>query len=279
MADVDRERILSLLERVGHQEDGEIDLADTALLLGAVDAPATDLAPARRHLEQLRNDIIELGRGALEAEEALAALRAVIYEKHGYHGDSDTYDDPRNANLLHVIDRKKGLPVALGILCVHTAAGAGWDMKGLNFPSHFLLRLEMPSERAIVDPFDACANLDAAAIRSRLKEMMGGNAEFNPLYFEPVSNRQILLRLQNNIKLRALQQQDFDRGAEILNAMILVAPQEGALISERAVLFAQRGELRAAIDTLSRFLDRGEAAAEDHPDMIALLRNLRGNLN
>ena len=46
----------------------------------------------------------------------VAALTGLLVGRHGFRGDNETYDDPRNANLMHVIDRRRGLPVALGIL-------------------------------------------------------------------------------------------------------------------------------------------------------------------
>ncbi len=274
----EREALLSLLERVGHQDESEIDLADTALLLGALDAPNADLTACRQHTAQLRSDLVDASAGASSTDNALNAIRDIIYQRHGYSGDSESYDDLRNANLIHVIERKRGLPVALGILCINAAQAAGWDLAGLNFPSHFLLRLEMPPERAIVDPFDACSTLDAAEIRSRLKEMLGSGAEFHPSYFEPVGARHILLRLQNNIKMRAIRDDKDDTAIDVLTSMALIAPHEEAVFNERAVLYARRGELNTAIGSLSAYLDR-EQSAEDHPDMVALLKNLRSSLN
>ncbi len=288
MASLSRDQLLDLLERVGHQEDSEIDLADTALLLAALDQPDTDLALYRRHLDKLVADVraeatTDTGKAATHVDARLNVLRTVLYDTHGYAGDKESFDNPKNANLVHVIDRKKGLPVALGILCLHAAEGAGWDMAGLNFPSHFLLRLEAPPERAILDPFDRCADLDAVAIRARLKDMLGEGAEFQPSYFEPVTKRAILLRLQNNIKLRALHTDDTDKALAVLNAMALVAPHAQALFAERAMLFAHRGELTTAIRTLAGFLEREQAALQppedDFADLKALLRNLRSSLN
>lgn len=278
MTDDNSEEIQALLERVGHQEDGEIDLADTALLLGALEMPETDLVSYRRHLDEIVADITALTPDSSHVNQRLDALRSVLYETHGYSGDQETYDDLKNANLLHVIDRKKGLPVALGILCIHGADGAGWPVVGLSFPGHFLLRLEAGTERLVIDPFDDCRSLDAAAIRSRLKEILGEAAEFQSSYFEPVSKRAILLRLQNNIKLRALQNDDPDRALLVLDGMALVAPHEEALFNERAVLYARRGELNHAIQTLSHFLD-SHPPVDDHPNAEALLKNLRASLN
>ena len=42
-----------------------------------------------------------------------------------YRGDEETYDDLDNANLMRVIERRKGLPVALGILYLYAARSQG----------------------------------------------------------------------------------------------------------------------------------------------------------
>src|SRR3546814_13111588 len=91
----------------------------------------------------------------------VAALRAVVVERHGYVGDSLTYDDLQNANLLRVIDRRKGLPVALGILMLSAAHRLGWNMVGLNFPGHFLLLLDPGGATAIPYPFEGCRSTEA----------------------------------------------------------------------------------------------------------------------
>ena len=65
---------------------------------------------------------------------ARQALNDIILLKHGYSGDELTYDDLQNANLMRVIDRRKGLPVALGILYLHAARAQGWDRSVSAFP-------------------------------------------------------------------------------------------------------------------------------------------------
>src|SRR3546814_4700292 len=132
---------------------------------------------------------------------------AVLVERYGYRGDGETYDDMVNANLMRVIDRRRGLPVALGILYLHGARAQGWAICGLNFPGHFLLRLDLGAERSIIDPFNGGQTRDAVALRALLKGMAGENAELRPEHTRPVGCRDVLLRLQNNIKLRYVQEE------------------------------------------------------------------------
>src|SRR3546814_19645894 len=78
-----------------------------------------------------------------------------------------------NANLRRVSDRRRGLPVALGILYLHGARAQGWAICGLNFPGHFLLRLDLGAERSIIAPFNGGQPRDAVALRALLKGKTG----------------------------------------------------------------------------------------------------------
>ncbi len=92
---------------------------------------------------------------------------------HGYGGDVENYDDPANANLIRVIERRRGLPVALGILWLHAARAAGWAAHGIDFPGHFLLALTGRGEQRVVDVFAGGAALDARDLRALIKRVEG----------------------------------------------------------------------------------------------------------
>ena len=78
-------------------------------------------------------------------------------------GNVEDYDNPANANLIQVIERRQGLPVALGILWLHAARAAGWPAHGVDFPAHFLIALEGAGGQLVVDAFDGGTCLDAPA--------------------------------------------------------------------------------------------------------------------
>src|SRR5258708_36332460 len=105
---------------------------------------------------------------------------------------------------MRVIDRRKGLPVALGILYIHAARAQGWDMAGLAFPGHFLVRLQDAGTRLILDPFHGGKPREAAELRDLLKAITGNEAGLTPAHYAPVSDRDGLLRLQNNPKPRLI---------------------------------------------------------------------------
>jgi regulator of sirC expression with transglutaminase-like and TPR domain len=280
--------IEAALRQIGAQADDALDLAEAALLLGAHDKPSIDLAPYREHLAQLCQAVREaIGAGAtrLVALRERAALDArvqcindVLYRRFGYSGDTASYDDPDNANLVRVIDRRMGLPVSLGIIYIRAARAQGWPIAGLAFPGHFLVRLDLAASRMIIDPFHNGQPLEAGHLRDLLKQFQGAGAELEPKYYAAVSDREILLRLENNLKTRALQSNDPERAAHILKRMTLIAPEAAGAWRELGLVEAHIGNIRRAVNALETFLTLSPNG-RDVEKTAALLKRLKGSLN
>ena len=268
--------VLSELTAVGLVGDYEVPLAQTALLLGALDHPATDLTTYRAHLEELAGGIDAADISDADARATL--LADLMTTRHNYGGDNQTYDDMRNANLIDVIDRQRGLPVAVAILYLHAARGAGWLAWGLDFPGHFLIRVDGDRDRVIVDPFNGGEVMAASELRKLLKSMAGKNAEIAPHHFEAMSDRAVLLRLLNNTLGRALASQDVDRGIEIMERMVLIAPCNAGLRFKSGAIAAQAGRLRAAVEAFEACLML-DSSDEIRVNAEAALEELRGRLN
>jgi regulator of sirC expression with transglutaminase-like and TPR domain len=268
------------LHVTGEMKDDEIDLANVALVLAALDQPEIDLAPYRAHLNDLAHDVGAKIPGGAEHNvmRRARALADVISHEHGYAGDETSYDDPKNADLMQVIDRRKGLPVALAILYLDIARRLGWEATGINFPSHFLIRLGLGAMRIIVDPFHGGAERSVADLRALLKQVAGLDAELEPAHYAPIGKRDTLIRLLNNIKIRALADGDVARGAEIIDRMMMIAPGAAFLLFEAGACHAKTGNLIRAGKALEAFLASGPVAAA-RGEAEALLRQVRQQLN
>ncbi|HVG81068.1 MAG TPA: transglutaminase-like domain-containing protein [Methylomirabilota bacterium] len=260
----------AILTRTAGQADAEIDLAEAALALAALDRPQVPLARYRAHLAELAGDVGNEARAREHGVDQAAALARVLFERYGYEGDRLTYDDLQNANLMRVIDRRKGLPVALGILMIHAARAQGWDMVGLAFPAHFLVRLESGGGRLILDPFAGGRVLGPAELRELLKEVAGEGAELKPSHYEPVGNRAVLLRLQNNLKTRLIQEQKLEAAGRVLTRMLLFAPDEPQLWREAGMLEARVGNLKRAIGLIETYRQKSLGEAQRRQAAVLL---------
>ena len=96
---------------------------------------------------------------------------------------------------------------------------------------------------------------------------MGENAELSADYFEPATNREILVRLQNNIKYRQIDAEDYESAIKTVEVMRKIDPDEFRLFLDAGVLYARLKQTGAAIDALEDYIrlaphdrDRHEAA-------------------
>ncbi len=260
--------------------DGQrLDLVEAALTLSRLRrAEPIDLAPFRQHVATMAAELADLVRRRGAAPEQLAEIVARSY---GYRGDSESYDDLQNADLVRVIERRKGLPVALSILYLALARQQGWTAEGLAFPAHFLIRIGIDGARHVVDPFHDGMVRDAADLRGLLRQVMGPEAELDPQHFDPVSDRDVLLRLENNVRLRLSQREDWAAAVQSVDRMLAIAPARTELLFEAGQLNARLDKRRAAIAAFDRFL--AAPARQTDPALRrraeALLQELRRGLN
>lgn len=271
------------LRAAGETPDAGLDIAHLALLLAACDRPGVSLDPYHAHLDE----IADAARKALDENAhppcgvVAGILSGVISGRFRYLGDAETYDDPKNANLAHVIDRRKGLPVTLGILYLHVGAKLGLDLSGLNFPGHFVLRLRVGGEALVIDPFNGGQPLSSADLLSLLRGVEGPEARLTPDACAEVGSRDILLRLENNILSRAIRGGDFSRAREVVTRMIWLAPHRAGLRFELGRLEVHAGHMGAAADAFETCKDLAADIGETRIAGMAeeALRRLRTRLN
>jgi regulator of sirC expression with transglutaminase-like and TPR domain len=274
----DPESCTQFLRELGAGEGLVLPIAEAALVLASFDRQRVDFARYREHLELIARDIARHPAAAGDLTDRARALNEIILLKYGYSGDQLTYDDLQNANLMRVIDRRKGLPVVLGILFIDAARTQGWEAAGLAFPGHFLIRLSERSERLILDPFHNGQICGAAELRELLKAVVGADRELTPEYYAPVSDRDVLLRLQNNLKSRLLARQRYERAAKVVETMLMLAPDLAELWAEAGMLHHQLGNIRAAIAAFEQYVARAADGPTRH-QAAAILQQLRAQLN
>jgi regulator of sirC expression with transglutaminase-like and TPR domain len=268
------------LDAIGTLPDSEIDIGDAALQFARIDAPDADWEAARVHLTELARAASSLAETIDDTDLAARAigLSGLLGGRFSYRGDNETYDDLINANLIRVIQRRQGLPVALGVLWLHTAHAAGWAAHGVDFPAHFLVAMPGAGGQSVLDVFHGGTPLSSKDLRALLKKVEGDTAELRPGLLRPMSSRRVLLRLQNNILTRRLMANEPEGALTCAEDMLRIAPDHASLWQQVALLNQKLDRIAAALRCYDRFLalvPDGDAAREARE----IAGTLRGRLN
>jgi regulator of sirC expression with transglutaminase-like and TPR domain len=271
------DRFAELLAR----DEAEIDLARACLLIAADAYPGLDvdgyLGEIERFAARLRGRV-PAGSGA---EDRVVALNGFLFDELGFSGNADKYYDPRNSYLNEVLDRRTGIPITLSVLYLEIGRRIGLDLQGVSFPGHFLVRLRLRGAILVLDPFSGGEALAEADLRERLRRVIpegvagGVPVDALPLdqFLEPAGKRQILARLLRNLKGIYRETDKPQRLLQVLNRMLVVAPDAHGNLRERGLLYQRLECYRAALKDLQDYTAL-EPEAPDIDDMRAKLMEL-----
>ncbi|MEJ1967933.1 MAG: tetratricopeptide repeat protein [Rhizomicrobium sp.] len=266
------ENPLDYLRRIGEAGEGPHDIARAALMLAILDHAEAALDPLLRHLFDIETAMRAEAGMIRRVADGARVLAGLMHDRLGYDGDRVRYDDPGNADLVSVIARRRGLPVALGILYVHAARAAGMTACGLNTQGHFLIRITHRQDDVTLDPFNGGAVVDRDHMPAELRG-------YDARLAQPAGDVDVLLRLQNNLKQRALETGQNERALQITTRMALIAPRRAELWFDMARINEAMGILGAARAAYEKCLECTGQGGALHNEAAVSLATLKRRLN
>ncbi len=247
-----------------------LDLA--SLAIAALEDPCLDEAPVLAALDLIGARVRERCEAMPGASMCgrLGALREVMREE-GFTGERQAFFCPENSFLQRVLERRKGLPITLGVLYIEVGRRAGIPLFGINFPGHFLAGAKEDGagedELFVLDPFNGGRALDQDALEALLQQM-APELKLCSALLAPAPVEQIVWRMLSNLRRVYLREHDSQRALGVVDLMLFLAPDHPGELRTRAALNAQLGAFRAALRDVNRCLE----LTPDAPDAAGLRR-------
>ena len=258
---MNRDEAESALAELGQHPDDRFPLFEAALACAMHEDPNRDPDPARGLMEHAVERLAE----RLKRESPEEALAETMAGDLRLNGDVLTYEDPANADMISVLERRRGLPVALSLLYLDAARRTGLQVQGVDFPGHFLLRIETEEGPLALDPFsEGRVVLPSELIRRALRTGLTPDvADRLDLLMAPVKDRLVVQRLENNIYARASRVGDHARAERSALRRALLDPTDHRPWIDVATAREGQGALVGAQEALARaqMLDGGAAIA------------------
>lgn len=136
------------------------DLLDGVLILNRIEYPDVTRSEIDTQIDKIKLDAwLELNNN-LTSFEKVKILNYVMFEVHGFKGNTDEYHHYNNSFLSKVIEQKKGNPITLAILYSLIAQRLNIPVYGVNLPQHFVLGYKSEDEWNIIERFNDPSNLD-----------------------------------------------------------------------------------------------------------------------
>ena len=262
-------------------EDEKIDLIRAALVIARAEYPKLEIEEYAARVEGLARRVAAEASD-LQPQRTLAALNRVLFEETNLRGNREDYYDPRNSFLNDVLDRGLGIPITLSILYMEIAKRVGFPLSGVGMPGHFLLKHYVhEGQETLIDCFNSGEVLSRQDCQSRLNEIYSGEMTLRPEFLHPISRRQILTRMLNNLKTVYLSTRNFRKALPIADLILVIYPRSSEDLKQRALLRYSMSMHGLAAEDLDEYLKVSPDAsdAEDVRQMALSIRRMRALLN
>lgn len=153
---------LPAFAKLARAPDATIDRLALAM---AAEFREVDVPTAMASLDTLGADVsVTAEKTTGSPRELTAACTEVLGEVHGFEGDREHYDEPRNSMLDVVLERRRGLPILLSVVYVEAARRAGIALAGVGLSGHFVVGNFAADPPLLIDPFAGGRPLTAPAL-------------------------------------------------------------------------------------------------------------------
>ena len=263
--------------------DSEFPLLEAAISLAQDEYPELDVQQVLGEVDQL---LARLKRRVPADAAPLHKLRAVnqfFFRDLSFRGNVNNYYDPDNSYVNVVLKTRCAIPISLAVLWLELAQGLGLSARGVGFPGHFMVKVNLPKGQVVIDPLDG-QSLSREQLAERLepfRRRSGLVDEFEVplgLYLQATPPREIIARMLRNLKEIHKSQRDWERLLGTADRLVVLLPQAWAEFRDRGLAHAELGHTASAVADLEVYLSNVEEGL-DIDTIAARVADLRRELS
>jgi regulator of sirC expression with transglutaminase-like and TPR domain len=181
------------------------------LLVAKYQYPDVNENKIKAQLGQIKKDIWLEFHEDMTALEKVQIINHILFEVHGFSGNTTNYHAPQNSYINNVLETKKGNPITLSVLYLLMCHDLNIPIYGINLPDHFvvgylndseLLEMQIPGDEHgdnilfYINPFSKGYIFQHKDIDVFLKNI---NVDPKKEYYEPCTNVDIIKRILRNL--------------------------------------------------------------------------------
>ncbi len=239
-------------------EDEGFPLLEAAASIAQDEYPDGDVQQVLDSVDQLAQRLRRRLSPDADPLHRLRMLNQFFFKDLGFAGNVNHYHDPDNSYLHVVLRTRRGIPVSLAVLWLELAQGLRLKAHGINFPGHFLVKVNLPAGQVVIDPFSG-ESLSREALSERLlpyQQSQGMVGEFEVpmgLYLQSATPREILARMLRNLKDLHRSQSDSSRLLAVQERLVTLLPDQLPERRDRGLAHAAVGNTREAVADLAYY--------------------------
>jgi len=244
-------------------EDERVDLLRAALTFARVEDPQLDIEHYVRRVVELSARVTKRIQDPDDPAQIISALNVVLFQEEMFRGNTVDYYSPRNSFLHDVLDRRLGIPITLALVYMEVARRVSFQLFGVGMPGHFLLKhYDVDGRSILIDAFERGSIVTEEDCRQKLDSIYSGQVALQPEFLLPVTRRQMLTRMLNNLRSVYLSQRDFRRAVQIVDLILVIYPRSPEDMKQRAVLRYNLNDYRGALSDFEEYVKMSPDASD-----------------
>jgi len=232
----------------------DLDLAMVSLYIEGEDFGDVDVSECLGKLDKLASRAGDMLGASTDMASRLESFSLYMSVKEGFTGDAKDYYNPDNVYLNRVLDRRRGMPIALSLVYMEVGLRLGIQFEAIGLPGHLVIRAITPKRDYFIDPFHRGRVITRADCAEMVGKMYGDRVEMHDRFFEPYTKKQFLVRFLSNLKGIYSRSCEYSKALAAADRIALVDPSMGNNLKERSWIFQQMGQHKKAIEDLERYL-------------------------
>jgi regulator of sirC expression with transglutaminase-like and TPR domain len=244
-------------------EDERVDLLRAALTFARIDDPHLDIEHYVRRVEGFARRAAAKIQDPDDPAQIIAGLNEVLFQEEMFRGNTVDYYSPRNSFLHQVLDRCLGIPITLALVYMEVARRVSLQLFGVGMPGHFLLKhYDVDGRAVLIDVFERGSIVTEEDCRQKLNVIYSGQLALQPEFLLPVTRRQMLTRMLNNLRSVYLSQRDFRRAVQVVDLVLVIYPRSPEEVKQRAVLRYNLDDYRGALNDFDEYVKMSPDASD-----------------
>lgn len=265
------------------ESDAQFPLLEAAASLAQDDYPELDVQQVLDEVDQLQARLMRRVQGETDELQRLRHLNALFFQDMEFRGNVNDYYDPGNSFLHVVLHTRRGIPISLAVIWLELAQSLGLEARGVSFPGHFLVKVQLPRGQVVIDPLTG-QSLSREALSERLDPFRRPGSErddpaLHPaLYLQAAPPREIVGRMLRNLKEIYQVQGNWPGVIAVEDRLIVLFPRAWAEYRDRGLAYAERGHAALAVRDLEIYLGHADEELDvaDIAHRLAELRRAEG---
>ena len=261
------------------RSDEQLPLLEAAASIAQDEYPELDPQQVLHDVDQLLARLKRRIPADAAALQRLRTLNQFFFRDLSFGGNINDYCDPDNSYLHVVLRTRRGIQISLAVLWLELAQGLGLHARGVCFPGHFMVKVNLPKGQVVIDPFTG-QSLSREELEERLepyKRRSGLVDEFEVplgLYLQAAPARDIIARMLRNLKEIHQAQEDWQRLIAVEDRLLVLLPDAWSEYRDRGLAHAEQGHTQLAVVDLETYLVHAQDALDiDYiADRVASLR-------